>query len=77
MSQPAVDWTSQTRNSLFNEIRQVLQEMPEELREVFTLSHYANKNSQEIAKVLGLPPSEVSSRLSMANRLFFRSLRHR
>jgi RNA polymerase sigma factor (sigma-70 family) len=77
MSQAAVGWTLQTRNTLFNEIREILDGMPPELREVFTLSHYNNKSAQEIAKVLGLHPAEVSSRLSQANRLFFRSLHQR
>ena len=48
----------------------VLEEMPDELREVFVLFELEELTMAVIAETLGLPPGTVASRLRRARRMF-------
>ncbi|HSW46255.1 MAG TPA: RNA polymerase sigma factor [Phycisphaerae bacterium] len=56
-------------------VRRVLSEMPERLREVLVLSYYHGFPYKEIAEILGVPLGTVKSRLHSAIEHFGRSYR--
>jgi RNA polymerase sigma-70 factor (ECF subfamily) len=51
-------------------LNQLLEEMPMELRTVFILFELEQMSRTEVARVLGLPPGTVASRLSKAREIF-------
>lgn len=75
MSQIMIDPAMKNRDGLFDEIVRVLDLLPEELREIFVLSHYECRGNHEIASLLRLDPAELALKLNRANRIFYRSLR--
>jgi DNA-directed RNA polymerase specialized sigma24 family protein len=56
------------RVTLHSRILRALSQMPEQLREIFILSHYRSRSITEISDVLRLPASVVLSDLKKANR---------
>ena len=77
MAQALFNAAIDQRDGLFEEIVHILGDMPEELREIFVLSHYECRGSHEIASLMRLSPAELEGRLKRANRIFYRSLRKR
>ncbi len=75
MAQPVFDLSRHTRHHLFEAIIQTLNDMPEQQRKVFVMSHYQGKTSLEIAQALGLDQSKVPRLLHEANMEFFRGVR--
>ena len=75
MAQALINSAIDRRDGLFEEIDRVLDQMPEELREIFVLSHYDCKGPHELARRMRLDPAELEIRLNRANRIFYRSLR--
>ncbi len=75
MAQTMIDSTIGNRDGLFEEIVRVLDLMPEDLREIFVLSHYECRGTREIAGLVHVDPAELESKLNRANRIFYRSLR--
>lgn len=75
MAQIMIDSAMENRDGLFEEIVRVLGLMPEELREIFVLSHYECRGPREIASLVHVDPAELELKLKRANRIFYRSLR--
>jgi RNA polymerase sigma-70 factor (ECF subfamily) len=51
-------------------LNELLEEMPMELRTVFILFELEQMSRTEVARILGLPPGTVASRLSKARAIF-------
>lgn len=49
-------------------VRQLVDELPEEQREVILLRYYANKSYDDIAQLLGVPLTTVDGRMRQARR---------
>lgn len=54
------------------ELRRMIDELPEEKREVFSLIHDAQLETREVAQKLGIPEGTVKSRLYYSNKLLAR-----
>lgn len=75
MAQPLLNLDLNQREILFSRIVEILDEMPESLRDVFVLTHYEGKSPSEVASILGIPESDFGSLLIQANQYFYRTLR--
>jgi DNA-directed RNA polymerase specialized sigma24 family protein len=75
MAQIMIDSAFASRDGLFEEIVRTLDLMPEDLREIFILSHYECRGAREIASLMHGDPAELELKLNRANRIFYRSLR--
>jgi RNA polymerase sigma-70 factor (ECF subfamily) len=58
----------------YRELRRMIDELPEEKREVFSLIHDAQLETREVAQKLGIPEGTVKSRLYYSNKLLARRL---
>ncbi|MEE8587035.1 MAG: sigma factor-like helix-turn-helix DNA-binding protein [Acidobacteriota bacterium] len=74
MAQPVFDLSRHTRHQLFEAILQTLNDMPEQQRKVFVMSHYQGKPSREIARTLGLEEAKIPQLLHEADLKFFRGV---
>lgn len=70
MAQAARNLDRHFREDLYARIVIGLQQMPEELREVFILSHYEGRSLERIAQALGIPPEQVAGLLEEADSRF-------
>jgi len=59
---------SMERDEIFSRVREVLQELPQPDREILTLRYAAEKNTTEIAELLGINATAVHMRLSRARQ---------
>ena len=75
MAQPVFDLSRHTRHQLFEAILETLNEMSEQQRKVFVMSHYQGKSSQEIAHTLEWEESKIPQLLREANLKFFTGVR--
>ena len=56
----------------YRELRRMIDELPDEKREVFSLIHDAQLETREVAQKLGIPEGTVKSRLYYSNKLLTR-----
>lgn len=75
MAQPVFSLSQHTRHELFDRIIRSLNNMPEEMRKAFVLSHYQGCANEEIAGKIGAEPKEIPGLLKEANILFFENVR--
>jgi len=65
------------RNNLAAAVREALEDMPAELREVIVLCELEERNGAEVAELLGVPLGTVKSRLRRARERFEAEARRR
>lgn len=75
MAQTWVHFGGLKRDSLYEDILNALDKLPDDLREIFVRSHYEGRSVAQLAGEFGLPRQEVVNRLLRANRLFLRILK--
>jgi len=56
------------RDEVFSQIRQIMEQMPKGDREILTLRYAAEKDTEEIAELLGIAATAVHMRLSRARQ---------
>ena len=75
MAQPLLNLELNQREHLFCRILEILEKMPEELQNVFVLTHYDSRSPAEISAAMKIPESKVKRLLDQANKRFYRALR--
>jgi RNA polymerase sigma-70 factor (ECF subfamily) len=65
------------RDNLAAAVREALEDMPAELREVIVLCELEERNGAEVAELLGVPLGTVKSRLRRARERFEAEARRR
>ncbi len=61
LDHPSVD--SYREDMVYDSVREALDSLPEEYRQVLTLRHFGGMNVREIARFLGISPSTIDRRL--------------
>lgn len=74
MAQPVLHFKRSTRDTLYEEIVESLEGLPEVLRTVFTRSHYDGKSTEKISQEMGIPVDSVDQLLADANQIFYQNL---
>jgi DNA-directed RNA polymerase specialized sigma24 family protein len=62
------------RKQLYDGILERLKTMPSPQREVFTLRHYHGQSDQEIARALGIEPTQVGLLLRQAESMIYQGV---
>ncbi|MGH9339260.1 MAG: RNA polymerase sigma factor [Acidobacteriota bacterium] len=63
------------REKVFDGILEALEEMPEELRQMFVLGHYRGLSATQIAQEIGQEQQKVETLLRRADEFLYKKLR--
>ncbi len=74
MAQLATQFPRSSRDTLYEDIVESLENLPEVLRAIFTRSHYDGMMVPEISAELNIPCETVKRLLADANRIFYGNL---
>ena len=76
LSEPALEMYKEAfRRAIAEEMREMVRQLPPQIRETVILKYFSGMSIEEIATTLGIPPGTVKSRLFTAKRILADELR--